>query len=114
GVISRARWRIGCLDRNRNQPQRGVTGGGRVRPTPVRTRPPPPLKNHHPEKNPPTPRIVERSLAVTFGVDGLVSGLDTTTLIKQLIKADSIPQIILKNKVSTIKSFTSALQDLNS
>ena len=49
----------------------------------------------------------------TLGIDGLVSGLDTTTLINQLMQVEAGPQTLLKAKQSTTKSFVSALQSLN-
>ncbi|GEN80632.1 flagellar filament capping protein FliD [Actinotalea fermentans] len=49
----------------------------------------------------------------TLGIDGLVSGLDTTTLINQLMQIEAGPQTQLKAKQSTTKSFVSALQSLN-
>lgn len=51
---------------------------------------------------------------MAFGVDGLVSGLDTTTLINNLIKVDSIPQTLLKQKSARISDLQSAFQTLNS
>ena len=33
-------------------------------------------------------------------VDGLVSGLDTTSLINSLMQVEAIPQTLLKNKVT--------------
>ena len=49
-----------------------------------------------------------------MGIDGLVSGLDTTALITQLMQVEAIPQSLLKAKVSTTQAFISALQGLNS
>jgi len=49
----------------------------------------------------------------TLGIDGLVSGLDTTTLINQLMQVEAGPQTLLKTKQSSTKSFVSALQSLN-
>lgn len=48
-----------------------------------------------------------------FGIDGLVSGLDTTALISQLMQVEAMPQTLLKAKVSTAQTFISALQGLN-
>lgn len=48
-----------------------------------------------------------------LALDGLASGLDTTTLIKSLMQVEAIPQNILKNKVSATKTMVSALQSLN-
>jgi flagellar hook-associated protein 2 len=49
-----------------------------------------------------------------LAVDGLVSGMKTTELINSLIQVESIPQSLLKKKVSTTQSAITALQDLNS
>lgn len=48
-----------------------------------------------------------------LGIDGLVSGLDTTSLIKQLMQVESMPQALLVRKQSTAQNFVSALQALN-
>ena len=48
-----------------------------------------------------------------MGIDGLVSGLDTTALISQLMQVEAMPQTLLKSKVSTTQTFISALQGLN-
>lgn len=48
-----------------------------------------------------------------LGIDGLVSGLDTTALIKQLMQVEAMPQTLLKSKVSSTQSFISTLQGLN-
>lgn len=48
-----------------------------------------------------------------IALDGLSSGLDTTALINSLIQAEAIPQVILKNKVSSTQTMISALQALN-
>jgi flagellar hook-associated protein 2 len=50
---------------------------------------------------------------VGLAVDGLVSGLDTTSLINSLMQVEGIPQTLLKNKVSASQSYISALQGLN-
>ncbi len=50
----------------------------------------------------------------SLGIDGLVSGLDTTSLINQLMSVESAPQTLLKAKQSTTQTFVSALQALNS
>ncbi|NUR09861.1 MAG: flagellar filament capping protein FliD [Nocardioidaceae bacterium] len=52
-------------------------------------------------------------MASTSSVSGLVSGLDTTTLISQLMQVEAQPQTLLKNKLSTEKSTLSSLQGLN-
>lgn len=49
-----------------------------------------------------------------MSVDGLVSGLDTTSLINQLIQAESAPQTALKTKVSEAQAAVSAYQSINS
>ena len=49
----------------------------------------------------------------TPGIDGLVSGLDTTTLINSLMKAEAIPQTRLKATLSTTQRSVTALQSLN-
>jgi flagellar hook-associated protein 2 len=49
----------------------------------------------------------------SFGVDGLVSGLDTTSLINQLMQLESAPQTLLKNKVSTETAKSTAYQAVN-
>lgn len=48
-----------------------------------------------------------------MGIDGLASGLDTTSLINQLMRVEAMPQTLLKQKSSTAQSFVSALQGLN-
>lgn len=48
-----------------------------------------------------------------LGIDGMVSGLDTTSLIKQLMQVEAMPQTLLKSKQSTTQTFVSALQSLN-
>ena len=50
---------------------------------------------------------------MSFAVDGLVSGLDTTSLINSLMQLEAIPQQSLKTKVSVNQTFISALQGLN-
>lgn len=49
----------------------------------------------------------------TLGIDGLVSGLDTTSLINSLMQLEAAPQAVLKQKSSTAQSLVSALQALN-
>ena len=49
----------------------------------------------------------------TMGIDGLVSGLDTTSLITQLMQAEAMPQTLLKSKVTATQTFITALQGLN-
>ncbi|GAA0609285.1 flagellar filament capping protein FliD [Sporichthya brevicatena] len=48
-----------------------------------------------------------------MSVDGLISGLDTTSLINQLIQAEAAPQTSLKNKVSEAQAAVSAYQSIN-
>lgn len=48
-----------------------------------------------------------------LGIDGLASGLDTTSLINQLMQVEAMPQTLLKSKQSTTQAFLSALQGLN-
>lgn len=48
-----------------------------------------------------------------LALDGLASGLDTTSLIKSLMQVEAIPQNILKNKVSATQTMVAALQALN-
>lgn len=48
-----------------------------------------------------------------LALDGLASGLDTTSLIKSLMQVEAIPQNILKNKVSATQTMVNALQALN-
>ncbi|MDM7830537.1 flagellar filament capping protein FliD [Cellulomonas edaphi] len=49
----------------------------------------------------------------SLGIDGLVSGLDTTSLINQLMQVESAPQSLLKTKQTQTTSFVTALQALN-
>lgn len=49
----------------------------------------------------------------SLAIDGLVSGLDTTSLINQLMAVESQPQTLLKAKVSTTQSLVTAFQSLN-
>jgi flagellar hook-associated protein 2 len=46
-------------------------------------------------------------------VDGLVSGLDTTSLINSLMQAEAAPQTALKTKVTTTNAVVTAYQALN-
>ena len=46
-------------------------------------------------------------------IDGLVSGLDTTSLINSLMQVEAVPQTQLKAKVSSAQTMISALQGLN-
>lgn len=49
----------------------------------------------------------------SIGIDGLVSGLDTTSLINQLMQVEAMPQTLLAQKKTGAESFVSALQSLN-
>ena len=49
----------------------------------------------------------------SLGIDGLVSGLDTTSLINSLMQAEAAPQTLLKSKQTSTTSMVSALQALN-
>ncbi len=49
----------------------------------------------------------------TMGIDGLVSGLQTTDLINQLMQVESAPQALLKSKQTATTTFVTALQALN-
>ncbi len=48
-----------------------------------------------------------------MSVDGLISGLDTTSLINQLIAAEAAPQTALKTKVSEAQAIVTAYQGIN-
>jgi len=50
---------------------------------------------------------------MALGIDGLVSGLDTTSLINQLMAAEATPQTLLRRKATTTQSTVTALQTLN-
>ncbi|MFC0680683.1 flagellar filament capping protein FliD [Lysobacter korlensis] len=50
---------------------------------------------------------------MALGIDGLVSGLDTTSLINALMQAEALPQAALKKKVTSTQSLISAFQKLN-
>ncbi len=52
-------------------------------------------------------------MAGTQSVSGLVSGLDTTTLISQLMQIASAPQQSLKTKQTSTQNLVTALQSLN-
>jgi flagellar hook-associated protein 2 len=49
----------------------------------------------------------------TMGIDGLVSGLQTTDLINQLMQVESAPQTLLKSKQTATTNLVTALQSLN-
>lgn len=48
-----------------------------------------------------------------MGIDGLVSGLDTTSLINQLMQVEAAPQTALKTKQTDTTNLVTALQSLN-
>ena len=48
-----------------------------------------------------------------MSVDGLISGLDTTSLINQLIQAEAAPQTAFKSKVSEAQAAVAAYQGIN-
>lgn len=48
-----------------------------------------------------------------MSVDGLISGLDTTSLINQLLQAEAAPQTALKSKVSEAQTAVAAYQGIN-
>ncbi|WP_018685613.1 flagellar filament capping protein FliD [Actinokineospora enzanensis] len=50
---------------------------------------------------------------MTSSVDGLVTGLDTTSIINQLMTLEAAPQTRLKTKVSEQQTLTSAYQAIN-
>ena len=52
-------------------------------------------------------------MSSSMGIDGLVSGLDTTTLINNLMSIEAGPQTLLKAKQSTAADISTALQGIN-
>ncbi|MGV8968416.1 MAG: flagellar filament capping protein FliD [Cellulomonas sp.] len=50
---------------------------------------------------------------MSSAIDGLISGLDTTSIITQLMQLEALPQTAIKTKVSTTNTFVTALQALN-
>lgn len=50
---------------------------------------------------------------MSLAIDGLVSGLNTTSLINSLMQVEAMPQVLLKNKVTATQSYISAMQNLN-
>lgn len=52
-------------------------------------------------------------MASTVGIDGLISGLDTTSLINNLMAIEAGPQTLLKDKKDDTDSLVAALQSLN-
>lgn len=51
---------------------------------------------------------------MSMSVDGLVSGMDTTALIKQLLQAEAGPQTALKKRLSTAQTTAAAYRTVNS
>ncbi|WP_258724221.1 flagellar filament capping protein FliD [Cellulomonas sp. NS3] len=49
----------------------------------------------------------------SMGVDGMISGLNTTDLINQLMQAEAVPQTLLKTKQTSTTTLVTALQALN-
>ena len=52
-------------------------------------------------------------MSSSMGIDGLASGLNTTDLINNLMKAEAGPQDLLKAEQSTAQSVSTALQGIN-
>ena len=50
---------------------------------------------------------------MVIALPGLATGMDTTGLISSLMRIEAIPQLLLKNKVSSSQSMVSSLQALN-
>jgi flagellar hook-associated protein 2 len=50
---------------------------------------------------------------MTMSVDGLVSGMDTTSIITQLLQAEANPQILLKQKLSAAQTEASGYRTVN-
>jgi flagellar hook-associated protein 2 len=50
---------------------------------------------------------------MAMSVDGLVSGLNTTAMVDQLMQVEALPQTALKNKVSAQNKAVTAYQDVN-
>lgn len=50
---------------------------------------------------------------VSLSVDGLVSGLDTTSLVSQLVAAEALPQTRLKTQMSTAQAAANAYRAVN-
>ena len=48
-----------------------------------------------------------------MGIDGMISGLNTTDLINQLMQVEAIPQALLKTSQASTTSFVTALQSFN-
>ncbi len=56
---------------------------------------------------------MNRAFAVGSTVDGLVSGLDTTTIINQLMSLQAVPQTRLKTTLTATQSQLTGLQNIN-
>jgi flagellar hook-associated protein 2 len=52
-------------------------------------------------------------MASTSSIGGLVSGLDTTSIVSSLMQLEAQPQTLLKNRLSTEQTTVSSLQGLN-
>jgi flagellar hook-associated protein 2 len=52
-------------------------------------------------------------MASSASVSGMISGLDTATIIKQLMQVEAAPQTLLKSKLTTAQSTVTSLQSLN-
>lgn len=50
---------------------------------------------------------------MTSAIDGLISGLDTTNLIKSLMQVEAAPQTALKTKQTNVSKLVTAMQALN-
>src|SRR3712207_480228 len=50
---------------------------------------------------------------VSLSVDGLVSGLDTTSLVTQLVAAEALPQTRLKTQMSAAQAAANAYRAVN-
>ncbi len=50
---------------------------------------------------------------MSMSVDGLVSGMDTTTLVSQLLQAEARPQLALKTKLAASQTAASAYRTVN-
>jgi flagellar hook-associated protein 2 len=58
--------------------------------------------------------VTSSSISGTTSISGLVSGLDTSSIITQLMQVEAQTQTNLKTKVTTEQSNVTSLQDLNS
>ena len=50
---------------------------------------------------------------MALGIDGLISGIDTTAMIKELMTIEARPQVLLKQKVAQNQNFVTGLRNLN-